>query len=425
MNEFGKQLKTTADKISYADKKFYERFTSEFTENNKLSSLSHDRRFIIECKQKKLKSMGVDLFESLTPLMLSEITGTSFVTDKYTLKRIKRNFKRKIHLKAKNNKSFEKKQYILFESDILFANAGCISDNEELCCPVCGEISRQKKMESGCEKCGKQSFITHHFPKVKNLFYKKNLSISIEYIGKILFIFCILGLLFSIPVGISEFIETVSKKITQDTIMTSISNVFTAPFKGIMIGVVVTVLIILIRIIYYNIKQSALVSKTNDCKTSIGKTMLDYEKKFSYEDFESEILSLLELIVYNDEREGFVNCKLKKPVRKFDIVDMVYSGFMDLKSIHTENHICEISLDVYMSDIHYNNKSFTVKDDIFSITVHKRISLNNDIGFEMKNAVCPICKDHFDAYTHMECTFCGKEYDLNESYWTVTDIELK
>lgn len=436
MDEFGKQLESQQEiiksktyKIGYADKKFYERFTNELSDYYKSGvmpkSLGSDEKYLLKCRQKKLDDMGIKAVENVSLMPFSDISGISFSSDKYTLKHLKRTFRRRLHLKYKNKKSFEKKQDVILETDLIYNLPNAVEDNEKLCCPVCGEISELKKLESGCENCGNSSFITDLFPKVKKFFYRKSNSVSILGILKTLIICCITGFLVGIPIGISDFISGISKRITKDTIMEAISCAFTSPFNGVMIGIVFAVFIILFRLIYDNVKISSLINKTTESKTKIAGVMLRHEKRFSYENFESKMIFLLEMILFNDQREKLTMCNLKNPVRQFNIVDSVYRGFIELKTINIIEDICEITFDIHMSDIYFDGKKFFERNDVFCMTVQKKISQKNDIGFEIKNVTCPLCKEHFDAFKEQECTFCGKEYDNRENDWTVTEFKLK
>lgn len=436
MNEFGKQLEEqqqilsgTAEKINYADKMYYNRFTEDLSIYHKLGDvpklLGQDEKFLLECKTKRLKSLGVEAIEEISSIPFSETTGETFSNEKFTFKRCSKVFKRKITLKSKKGRDYEKKQNIFIDADIIFPNPNCIPDDEKINCPYCGEISELKKLEKGCEGCGKSSFITNHFPKTKSFFYRKSNSISVLDIGKIVFICCIIGFFLVIPFGVKGFIEDVSVRFTEDTIRNAIANVFIFPFKGVMAGLLVAVFIIIFKLIYDNIKISALITKNLECKTKMKKEMQKNGKPFCYENFESKVIFIIKLIFWCDDREKLVCLNLKNHLREFNIVDSVYRGFMDLKSINTNNNICEISLDIHMSNVYFDGKKFIPKEEIFNIVLQQQMPINNDIGFEFSNVTCPLCKEHFNAFINKECNFCGKEYDAKLSEWTVTEFKLK
>lgn len=148
MDEFGKQLESQQEKYKngiksgrtgYAEKKLYERFTEELSAYNKFGTepplLSHDEKYLLKCKEKKLYEIGVDKGESITPMPLSEISGVAFSDDKYFLKHLKRAFRRRINFTTEKGKSFEKKQDITLEVDLLNNRPNSIEDDEKLCCP--------------------------------------------------------------------------------------------------------------------------------------------------------------------------------------------------------------------------------------------------------------------------------------------------
>ena len=436
MNEFGKQLEGqkqklngTAEKINYTDKMYYNRFTDDLSLFYKSGSvpklLGQDEKFLLEFKRKKLESLGVEAVEDISSLPFSETGGEVFSDQKYIFKRLSKAFKRKITLNSDKGKSYEKKQNIFIDADMIFPQPNSVADEEKLNCPYCGEISGLKELENGCSGCGRNSYITNLFPKTKSFFYRKSNTISVLDIGKIVFVCCLISFFLAIPFGISAFIEDISARFTEDTIRNSIANVFNFPFRGVMAGLLLSVFIIIFRLIQDNVKISAFFNKTLECKTKIKKEMQKNGKPFSFENFESRVIFLVKLLIWGDDREKLVCLNLKHPVREFNIVDSVYRGFMDLKFIHIENNICEVSLDIYMSDIYFDGKKFIPKEEVFNIVLKHQIPVKNDIGFEISNVTCPLCKEHFDAFTDKECSFCGKEYDTELSDWTVTEFKLK
>jgi hypothetical protein len=187
-DEFAKELEIEQRRsdgeniaINYSDKKFYEQFFYEYNSSPKFPvSLSHDARFEKSQQIKKLKSMGIEMTENISPMSLSEISGNVFNDKNYVFKRLYQPFYRKVKFKN-NKKSFEKKQHIHINADIISPHPNALADSDKICCPECGRISTLKQLESGCENCGRKSFITNHFPKVKNFHYKNVNSISIPY----------------------------------------------------------------------------------------------------------------------------------------------------------------------------------------------------------------------------------------------------
>ncbi|MBQ3566165.1 MAG: hypothetical protein IJA12_03185 [Oscillospiraceae bacterium] len=435
MSEFSKELdveqkriKGENIRINYSDKKFYECFFNEyhFAENS-AQRLSRDAEFVYVQHKKKLRAMEIEMAESVSPMPLSEVSGSSFSDEKYVRKRLTQPFYRRVKFRKKSGKSFERRQSIFTDANVIYPRANSIADNEKFPCPNCGKTAGLKQLEQGCEACGEETYITGLFPKVKGFFYRKNNSISIRDIGKTLLVCCIIGMIMGIPFGISEFIKNVSGRFTQNTFSDAVASAFTAPLEWIMIGVVAAVLVLLVRLIYDNIKNTSLIFETNEAKKKIVQTVTEQEKTFCFDDFEAKVISLLKLVIFTneDEREQLVCCQLKNPVRKFEIADCLYMGYMKLADIHTDYNLCSISLDIYTEDICVKEKKFYVKNNVFRITVEKRLSEMNDTGFELCNSTCPLCYEHFNSLENPHCTFCDAEYNPIENDWVVTDVKMK
>lgn len=433
MNEFAKELTGEQKKlkgdnsaVNYSEIKMYEQFYIDYSVSEKVPQRAgFDARFLTQIQKQKLKSMGIQSTETVMPILFSETKSHTFSDENFILKRLSKPFYRKLTLKSQNGKKFHIKDTVFTETNVIYSRPNAVSDKEKLNCPQCGHITELKQLEQECEICGKSSFITDLFPKIKAFFYKKSYTISTRDIGKVLLICCIFGMLLGIPFGITGFIKDISGIFTKDTITESIKNFFIAPIKGIMIGVIVSIFYLLIKLVYNNVKISPFIKKTNESIKQIASVITEYEGKFCYENFEAIIISLIKLVLFCDDRENLVNCKLKSPSRKFNIIDTTYKGFIDLKKINVEYGLCTIILDVHMLDIYYNKKNFIKKDDIFTIEISKRLTKKTDINFEISNATCPVCFERYNAYTNTECTFCASEYRLDEKDWVITDLKIK
>lgn len=412
--------------INHSDKKFFENFINEYNTSGKLpTSLSRDEQFIITRQRKKLKSMGIQMSESITSEFLSEISGGGFSDEKYVLKRLSKPFGRKLKFRHNNGKSYEVKQNIYADVNIMFPHPNAVADNEKLYCPHCGKIATLKQIEQGCEKCGNSSYITKLFPKVKAFFYRKNNFISVRNIVKTILICSLIGMLIGIPFGISAFIGDIAGIFTRNTIYEAIKNAFITPMKGIMFGIFAAVIYLLIKVVYDSVKFSTFISKTNEAKRRISSEITEHEGKFSYDNFEAKVISIIKFILYCDDRSELVNCEFKKNVRAFNIIDSIYRGFTELKDIHIEYGICRMTLEVYMSDIYYDGKRFLKKDDVFIIDLSKRLTKKTDVGFEISNVTCPVCFEHYNAFENKECSFCASKYIPDSKDWVITDLKIK
>lgn len=438
MDEFGKELESAekklkgkAEKTDYYHKKFYGRFAEEILEYQNTGKLpansSPDLNILLEYKQKKLESLGDDVTEIHSISPLSEVTSNGFSSEKYNYRRLSKAYRREIQVyNKKSGRSFSKKDNVYLNENILFAKPDKINDGDTFCCPSCGQISTLKQLEHGCMKCKTSTFITELFPKVTNFFNIKNTSITLTDIIKKLVICGLLGFAIGIPAGAVTMISDMSRYMNKEIMMKIISNVFTAPFKGMIAGIVASVFWILGCFIYFSVKRSPSIEKMNSTKKSIKTFMAKYDDNFSFDFFESKIVFLTKLLIYSDDREKLPICKLDHPVRKFDIIDSIYSGIFELKKIKAEDNICTVELEINMSNIHDNGTKFYCRDDVFIMKLQKNISKPiKKEDFEIKKILCSECSKWFDGWDNKTCPSCGKEYELSNNDWIVKEFKLK
>ncbi|MGN0612472.1 MAG: hypothetical protein ACI4JB_01090 [Porcipelethomonas sp.] len=435
MNEFDRQLEGAAGNTTgngttgYYDREFYEQFLRDISITGKGGGfprrLGRDMKFLLDCRRSRLKKSGTEIWADYRPEFMSEPAGTVCTDGVYTGKSIFKAVRRHIRIKNKKGRKLDKKESISFYENIIFAGMEKIRDNDKFCCPYCGKVHGLRELEEGCPDCGIISFITELFPLVKSFFCRKIPYISLNVIGKTIALFCIAGFALGVPLGVVKMIFDMPMYLSQDNILGIVSGAFTAPFAGLVAGGVAAVIVVLLRLIYDNIRSSPLSSMNNETRKKVCGFMVPYDRNFSYDFFESRVLFLLELIFYCEDRDSCPYFDLKSPVRDFDIVDDVYRGAMKLRDIKSENGMCTAVLDVYMSDIHDSGDRIFSKDEVFRVTIEKNLSGFSRLYSEAGGMTCRKCGEGFDGMEkNGVCSSCGEENSLRDYDWVLIGCEI-
>ena len=154
--------------------------------------------------------------------------------------------------------------------------------------------------------------------------------------------------------------------------------------------------------------------------------MRRYSPDFSTDYFIGKLISLLHIIVYSDDLS---NCALYDgaPVADAlsDIIDMSYSGTVDVKQCAEQNGMLSVTLDVYMDVFTCVGNSIRGGNKKFRMTLCRNASAPEDYGFNVKAIQCPHCGGSFDATKQKRCPYCDGSFDLKQFNWVVTKLVTK
>ncbi|MDD6202805.1 MAG: hypothetical protein PUB13_07695 [Lachnospiraceae bacterium] len=149
-----------------------------------------------------------------------------------------------------------------------------------------------------------------------------------------------------------------------------------------------------------------------------------YDPAFSYDYFLCKMVSLLKIMVFNDDKDNLVVCQGKVDKTAFqDIIDMAYQGTVTLNSCQVKDKYCYLDINLHMSDIHDGGSRIYKKNDIFRMKVCKDITKPEDYGFSIRKVQCRGCGGSFDATKIKYCPYCNREYDMKEDDWVVLGLD--
>ena len=432
MNEFDKQLAGAEKKdssVEYADKVFFDRFykqAEKYGNGGDLpNNLSAELKQLFDERKKRIEDRELECSEEYIGTKLTETQGKKSKSDVYTLKSLTKTVKRRFTVKNSNGKTLSKKENVCLCADIITADPQNIADNTQFCCPECGRTDSLKQLEEGCPECGNSTFITGLLPRVQSFFIKKSTSLDLIDIGKILLAAAIIGFVFGIPMIAVAMITDMPDTMEGDALKDLLWGSLMMPLKCTLLGAGIGIFVILGRIIFNEVKYSAKITKTSERLKSLNAFVKKYDRNFSAEHFEKTAVRLIQLALFSSDPNELTVFRTHTPVKNYPVIDSVYTGFMDIKSIRAEENMCIVDAEITMSDIYDLRTRFGRQEDVFAVRLQRSLSAVTNKTMELKNMECPECKKHFDALSFSHCSFCGREFPVWEHEWVVKELKVK
>ena len=281
-------------------------------------------------------------------------------------------------------------------------------------CPNCGAVSTIEALEiNGCPYC-KTVFKGHElFPKVANYYSFDGGSASIERRKEKMKVYgFIFGLLCVIPVVI--FAEGVVLKL--------VGSVF-AFGAGYLIGMIIYCFTFLGKMIIKSSSNFDLVMKAGT-KKFLDENMKKIDTNFSYEYFESKILNLVKIILFDDDRNLLPQNKVQSLDSSFDnLVDITYRQVIELSSLVIDNGYVIVQMVIYLENDYFNKKKIKCVREALLVEMRHNMNFKVDMEYILSAVRCEGCGSSFDATHKSYCPYCGAEYHAENDDWIVTSIK--
>ena len=430
MNEFDKSLENQKTGLKHkkktvtdADKKFYLRATGgvRSAENGGRSGRNASGRvkLLDSLKNEKLKKLRAKKTVYYKKSLFSSVSGNATQNGKYSISFLKGDYKRQLEVEDADGKSFKRKRNVKLRQDIVSVSPAKVKDRDRFACPECGETASLRQLEEGCKGCGETSFITDIFPMCGSYYCTEASRLSVSDIVRVTAWCCTLGAVIGIPAGIIKMVADMPQFITKEKIYEMIKSVFITPFEGAAIGFLGAVLIILGILIFDNVRRSPMIAKTDETRKKITLFMSKYDSDFSYDEFESRLIFLVQLMLYSDNKPALGAYRGTGAINH-SIADSVYSGLAEFVKADEKFGICSVTVKVTMYDVYCFGGKPKEQKDTFTVTLERRGSVQPGISEEASDKECAKCGEHFDMTTNKKCPFCGHEYDMRDCDWTVT-----
>ncbi len=150
--------------------------------------------------------------------------------------------------------------------------------------------------------------------------------------------------------------------------------------------------------------------------------MKTYDPDFSYEAFEGRVISLLRMIVFDEDRETLSVWEGDRDFSAYDsIVDMQYRGALYIKNFEKKGRLLRVEGTAYLTDT-YIHGTVREADEKICFVMEKEAQGHADPGFSVHRVSCLSCGGSFDAMHRSCCPYCGNPYDLKKKDWIVKDM---
>ena len=321
-----------------------------------------------------------------------------------------------------SKKEHEDKENMTFVQTITDVNTSQLIGNDAHNCPNCGAPVSIGELQKGCPYCSAHFEISDIFPKVSNYYFYKDPSMTNKeykiYMAKFM-IGC--GILFFLYGTIYSMINTDSSLIS-----ILIIQLITGIFGGVVMGYFLASLGLLGKV-FYNAGKTLCLLPSMGTGGRFVRQMQKYSPDFSFEYFSNKIVSLLRMILFADTSSDLPVYTGKPLGNMFEnIVDVLYTGVLGLKTFTVNGDFCEISVNVFLDNLYDNGNRIFQRRDKYRVWVKKNIKRPINMNFSIRHLQCKSCGTSFDATKEKHCPNCGTEYDLATEDWVVTKfVRLK
>lgn len=285
-------------------------------------------------------------------------------------------------------------------------------------CPNCGAVSLVTQLTEGCSYCSTKFKITDLFPRVTNLYFIKSNSINSN--KSIMRNTILISMLLGAIVGLICYFSLATGDLPYLLFI-----VYSASFLSIIPGFILGEILMLISSFHNDGRKHIPLFKTMSSKSKIKSTMCRLDKYFSYDKFESQIISLVRMAVFSEHPENLASYRANGRDKRFDdIVDMTYISALMVKKLDINGPIIRMTLRTWW--INYSEIAGEIKKtgDCIDVSLSRNISSPEPPGFSITSVSCHNCGRSFDAVRQHICPYCGSEYHMENQGWIIEDMKL-
>ncbi len=401
-----------------------ERFYEDGTEP---SQASQDMRYFLHQHEKRLAEKGVKIQRRYTftqngvkhsftrnrpPYTVDrsfvECDSSTLYTNASTQKRLKR----------------PKKSASIFYANIL--NRLDIQDAEYIC-PNCGHKATLEIFTNGCPMCGTRFQMKQLFPCVSNYWLMSQLAPRFSMEGLVRVI-ATLAVLLGLGVGSYVGFQYWSDAGIGGALFFGIGAALLTGFMS-FICIYLLFSIVFMHFMFWKMITHAVstadIASASLTKNSLKQAMQRFDPEFSYELFEGKAMSLFRAIVFSEDRTNMSIYRGDPDLPGFDdIIDIDYRGAMKyLNSRIQDGNILVLLVRLYMFNTYLIDGKIVQKKEDFNMTLIKRLTAQEDLGFSIHAVNCKTCAASFDAMHVLQCPTCGTPYHLEDEDWVVVGLK--
>ena len=378
-------------------------------------SCDGDTAYFLKLQRARLERKGLKMRHRVTPVK-GDSFGTGSVRRKspwYTVNMDYENISRRI--------AFENAQGVIYDrtaEDVMYEMIVHSPNESELAhmdmtCPNCGAVSPVALLTEGCRYCGTRFRITDLFPRVTNLFFLRSNSIhKNKTITRNTFLI-IMSTLFLIT-----FLITFSSK-EHSLPYVLLNSYLVALIAGGFGGLIVADLILLLSL-FQTDGRKHIPLKALSSKRKLTRAFSRYDRNFSYEKFEGQIISLVRMAVFSDDRANLASF-CGGPLHPYfdNIVEMTYISALLIKRLYVQNNILHVTLRTWWINYSEHNGQIYKSGDCIDVSLRRSIAEREAPGFSITSVSCSGCGGSFDAVRQRVCPYCHTEYHMENKGWVI------
>lgn len=323
--------------------------------------------------------------------------------------------------------SFQREENLLYEhtaDEVMYTNIIHTPNEKEynhmmITCPDCGAVSSVTELTNGCRYCGTQFQIKDLFPRVTNLFFVRQNSISKnDKLTHQCFFFCMASFF---------ILTTIFAVLHNDTYLPLmlLYIYFSTFLMGGFSGLIVADTALICTSLKRDGRKRIPMFRAIFSKKKIVRLLRSYDRFFSYEKFESQIISLIRMTVFAEDPFSLTFYHGTQPDPRFrDIMEMTYTTSLVLQSVSKEGNLLSLTLRTWWLNYNETNGNIKKTGDCIDVTLRRDMSHPEMPGFSITSVHCPSCGGSFDAVRQHLCPYCGTNYHMENECWTIENLKL-
>lgn len=333
----------------------YDRFAKEYNQWNEDEtppvSCDGDITYFLKLQQERLKEKGLHMENRVIPGK-GNTFGTACLTHKsawYTSDTTYEEIRHKFSFSNTSGELYSRDtEQVMYETIVH-------SPNEQqlpfitATCPSCGAVNLVSNLTEGCPYCGTKFRITDLFPRVMNLSFVINPSSNRNMQ---VFHNTILLTMLTFFAGFFPFFLIEKQEILPLALFSAyLAALIGGGFLGLLLGDLLLLMGLGNRDGMKHISAFGFLRT----KRKLKDTMLRYDPNFSYEKFESQMISLVRMAVFSNDPSTLSSYRGGTLDERFkDIIEMTYTSGMTLRNLSVENNQLHMTLRTWW--INYSEK---------------------------------------------------------------------
>ncbi len=319
-------------------------------------------------------------------------------------------------------------------------NARQTTDSNSIVCPNCGNITTRENLLDGCDYCGTKFTVEDLGPRVSSFALRSDYETEYDkyrdqrsYYGNRAFLAgAVAVFLIGIIAGIGSF-----KDLDGGIGMNIVAIFFAALFCAVIVGfltrwffwlTIFPVIQAKKSITYHSKKKAAELREARSENDEIEQRIKAFDRLFSTENFFSNVQNKLAAIHYADSAaqvRAFATIGLDGYLGKYrNIIDMDAAD-MSLLSFRTDDSTQRVEVRADLLLTHAPGVRFSTSPETVFLTLEKSASCKTPAVCAPSVMTCKGCGSSLSLLEGGKCRYCGRELDLKQYDWVITDYRTK